>query len=96
MKESKPSAIAVVCVVSAFLPLAITALYIHADIELSGWVMLFNPINMAAFLWLGFASFYYRRTRTKGAVWILALLPIAFAEPVLLLCLWISVKFFTK
>jgi hypothetical protein len=83
-------------VASAFLPLLITAWYIHADIELTEWGMLFNSINLTAFLWLGLTIFYYRRTRTKDAAWLFALFPIAFAEPVLLLCLWASVRFSAK
>jgi hypothetical protein len=85
-----------VCIASAFVPLAITAWYIHADIELSGWGMLFNPINLTAFLWLGLTYFHYSKERTKAAAWIFALFPIAFAEPLLLLSLWISVKYSPK
>jgi hypothetical protein len=81
------------CIATAFLPLAITAWGIHTGMELNQWAMLFNPINAAAFLWLGLAYFHYRRTRTKAAAWIFALFPIAFAEPFLLLSLWISVRF---
>jgi hypothetical protein len=84
------------CVASAFLPLLIAALYIHADIELTEWRMLFNPINLTAFLWLGLTVLHYRHTRTKSAAWLFALFPIAFAEPVLLLCLWVSVRFSSK
>jgi hypothetical protein len=90
------SAITVVCVVSAFLPLSIAAWYVHADYALSGLGIFLNPINLAAFLWLGVTCFHYQRTKTKGAAWIFALFPIAFGVPVLDLCLWISVKYFTK
>ncbi|HLZ51230.1 MAG TPA: hypothetical protein VKP61_10780 [Candidatus Acidoferrum sp.] len=84
------------CAVSAFFPLLITALGIHADMELSERGMLFNPINLAAFLWLGLTVLYYRHIRTKSAAWLFALFPIAFAEPVLLFCLWCSVRFSPK
>jgi hypothetical protein len=83
-------------VASAFVPLLITAWDIHEDVELSGWQMLFNLINLTAFLWLGLTIFHYRRTRTRGAAWLFALFPIAFVEPVLLLCLEISVRFSSK
>ena len=96
MVSAKPSLIAALCVAFAFVPLLITAYYIHADLELSGWSMLFNPINFAAFLWVGITYLHYRHAKTKSAAWIFALFPVAFAEPVLLLCLWISVKNFTK
>jgi hypothetical protein len=58
--------------------------------------MLINPINFAAFLWVGMTYLHYRHTKTKGAAWIFALLPVAFAEPFLLLSLYISVKYFPK
>jgi sigma-70-like protein len=70
------------CVASAFLPLLITVWGIHADIELTEWRMLFNPINLTAFLWLGLTVLNYRHARTKSAAWLFALFPIAFAEPV--------------
>jgi hypothetical protein len=96
MTASNTKLSAGVCVASAFLPLVIAAWYIHADFELSEWAMLVNPINLTAFLWLGLTIFHYRRTRTKTSAWLFALLPVAFAEPVLLLCLWVSVRFSAK
>jgi len=58
--------------------------------------MVFNLINLTALFWLGFTVFHYRRTRTKNATWLFALFPIAFAEPVLLFCLWFSTRFSSK
>ena len=58
--------------------------------------MLFNFVNLTAFLWLGLTVFHDRRTRTKNAAWLFALFPIAFAEPVLLICLWFSVHPFVS
>ena len=84
------------CVALAFVPLLITAWDIHRDVEYSERQMLFNLTNLTAFLWLGLTVFHYRRTRTKNAAWLFALFPIAFAEPVLLFCLWFSVRFSSK
>lgn len=78
----------------AFLPCALTVVYIHFDIGSSH--VLFNPIDLAAFLWLGMTCFHYRNTRTKGAAWLFAMFPVAFVEPVLLACLWISETYFRK
>ncbi len=96
MMKTKPNLIAALCVAFAFVPLVITAFYIHADIKLAGWSVLFNPINFAAFLWVGMTYLHYRHTKTKGAAWIFALFPVAFAESLVLLWLWISVEYFTK
>ena len=87
-----------ICVATAFLPLAVTAfgIYvdtvwgIHADDISTLWGMFLNPINLAAYFWLGITCVYYWRTRTRSAAWLFALFPIAFAEPALLLSLWIS------
>ena len=79
------------CIASAFVPLLIAAWDIHRDVAYSNCQMLFNFVNLTAFLWLGLTVFLYRRTRTKSAAWLFALFPIAFAEPVLLICLWFSV-----
>lgn len=84
------------CVASAFFPLLIAAWDIHRDVAYSEWQMLFNLVNLAAFLWLGLTVFHYRRTRTRNAAWLFALFPIAFAEPVLLFCLWYSLRFSPK
>jgi len=84
------------CVALAFVPILITAWDIHGDVAYSESRMLFNLINLTAFIWLGFTVFHYRRTRTRNAAWLFALFPIAFAEPVLLLCLWFSVRFSSK
>jgi hypothetical protein len=81
------------CVASAFVPLLITALDIDADVAYSELQMLFNLINVTALLWLGLTIFHYGRTRTKSAAWLFAVFPIAFAEPVLVFCLWFSVRF---
>lgn len=81
-----------ICVALAFLPLAVTiwGIYSGNTIDVStGWGVLFNPITLAALLWLGATSFYYLRSRAKRAAWIFALFPVAFAEPALLLCVWI-------
>jgi len=80
-----------ICVALAFLPLAITVRGIYAEsaIDVStGWGVLFNPITLAALFWLGATSAYYWRTRSKKAAWIFALFPIAFAEPVIIFCVW--------
>lgn len=84
------------CVASAFFPLLIAAWDIHRDVAYSEWQMLFNLVNLTAFLWLGLTVFHYRRTRTRNAAWLFALFPIAFAEPVLLFCLWYSLRFSPK
>jgi len=47
------------CVASAFVPLLITAWDIHADVEFSEWQMLFNLVNLTAFLWLGLTIFHF-------------------------------------
>jgi hypothetical protein len=96
MNASNTKLNASLCAASAFLPLLITAWYIFADIELTEWRMLFNLINLTAFLWLGLTVLHYRHNKTKSAAWLFALFPIAFAEPVLLLCLWVSVRFSSK
>jgi hypothetical protein len=82
--------------VSAFFPLLITAWSIPADMELTERGILFNRINLAAFLWLGLTVLHYKRTRTISAAWLFALFPIAFAEPVLLFYRWFSVRFPSK
>jgi len=79
------------CIASAFFPILIAAWNIHRDVAYSDWQILSNSVNLTAFLWLGLTVFHYRRTRTKNAAWLFALFPIAFAEPILLLCLWLSV-----
>ena len=84
------------CVTSAFVPLLIAAWDIHRDVAFSEWQMLFNLINLTALLWLLLTVLHYRRTRTKDAAWLFALFPVAFAEPLLLLCLWFSVRFSSK
>jgi len=96
MNTWKPTLSEGLCVASAFVPLLITAWGIHMDVELSERQMLFNSINLTAFIWLGLTIFHYRRTRTKNDTWLFALFPIAFAEPVLLFCLWFSVRFYSK
>jgi hypothetical protein len=96
MNASNTKLNASLCAASAFLPLLITAWYNFADIELTEWRMLFNLINLTAFLWLGLTVLHYRHNQTKSAAWLFALFPIAFAEPVLLLCLWVSVRFSSK
>jgi hypothetical protein len=80
-----------ICVALAFLPLAITVrgIYGESTIDLStGWGVLFNPITLAALFWLGATSVYYRRTRSKRAAWIFGLFPLAFAEPALIVYVW--------
>jgi hypothetical protein len=84
------------CVLSVFVPLLIAAWDIRRDVAFSEWQMLFNFVNLSAFLWLGLTVFHYRRTQTKKAAWLFALFPVAFAEPVLLFCLWFSVRFSPK
>jgi peptidoglycan/LPS O-acetylase OafA/YrhL len=90
----RPNLIATLCVASAFVPGAIAVVYILFGLDISH--VLFNPITLAAFFWLGMTYLHYRQTRTRSAAWIFALFPVAFAEPFLLLCLWISVKYSTK
>ena len=84
------------CVALAFVPILITAWDLHRDVAYSEWRMLFNLINLTAFIWLGFTVFHYRRTRTTNAAWLFALFPIAFGEPLLLLFLWFSIRFSSK
>jgi hypothetical protein len=84
------------CVALAFVPFLITAWDIHRDVAYSERQMLFNLINLTAFLWLGLTVFHYHRTRTKNAAWLFALFPVVFAEPLLLFCLWFSVRFSSK
>jgi hypothetical protein len=96
LTKANPKLLTALCVGFAFVPLLITAVYIYLDIELSSWSMLFNPINFAAFLWVGMTYLHYRHTKTKGAAWIFALFPVAFAEPFLLLSLYVSVKYLSK
>jgi hypothetical protein len=74
----------------AFVPCAITAIYIKAGVEIPSWQAFVNPIDLSALLWLGVTYILYRRTRTKRAAWLFALFPIAFVEPVLLASLWFS------
>jgi len=88
--ENKQNRMLALCVFLAFVPCAIAAIYIKADIEIASWQAFVNPIDLSALLWLGVTFFYYRSTRTKRAAWLFALFPIAFAEPVLLACLWFS------
>jgi hypothetical protein len=84
------------CIALAFVPLLITAWDIHRDVAYSQRQMLFNLINLTAFLWLGLTVFHYPRTRTRSAAWLFALFPVVFAEPILLFCLWFSVRFSPK
>ena len=84
---------AVLCVVLAFLPCLITAIYIHAGIEISSW---FNPVDLSALLWLGVTCIHCWRTRTRNSAWLFALFPIAFTEPVLHACLQISTTYSGK
>jgi hypothetical protein len=90
-REGKPkdrhNLMAILCVVLAFLPCLIAAIYIHAGIEISSW---FNAVDLSALLWLGVTCLHYWRTRTRNSAWLLALFPIAFAEPVLHAYLQIS------
>jgi len=92
--DNRPNSVATLCVALAFVPGTIAVVYIHFDLGTSR--VLFNPITLAALFWLIVTSLHYRHTRTRSAAWIFALFPIAFTEPFLLLCLWISVKYFSK
>lgn len=80
----------VLCAFLAFVPCAITAFYIKADIEIASWQAFLNPIDLSALLWLGLTYVFYRRTRTRRVAWLFALFPFAFVEPALLACLWFS------
>jgi hypothetical protein len=90
MPKNRHDLTAALCVFLAFVPCLTTAVYIHAEITISGWQAFVNPIDLSALLWLAMTYLHYRRTRTKNAAWLFALLPVAFVEPVLLACLWIS------
>ena len=92
--QNRPNPFALLCVALAFVPGAIAVVYIHFDLDSSH--VLFNPITLAASFWLGMTYLNYRYTRTRSAAWIFVLFPVAFAEPILFFCLWISVKYFTK
>src|ERR1700722_18088592 len=75
----------------SFLPCAITVAYVHFDVGSSH--VLFNPITLAAFVWLVMTYVHYRNTRTRRAAWLFALFPVAFVEPALLAYLWFSATF---
>jgi hypothetical protein len=92
--ENRPNPFATLCVALAFVPGAISVVYIHFDLGSSH--VLLNPITLAAFFWLGMTYLHFRHAKTRSAAWIFALFPVAFAEPILFLCLWISVKYSTK
>jgi len=81
---------AIGCIVLAFVPILITAWDIHRDVVYSQRQILFNLVNLTAVLWLGLTIFHYTQSKTKHAAWLFALFPVAFAEPVLLFCLWFS------
>jgi hypothetical protein len=66
MNASNTKLNASLCAASAFLPLLITAWYIFADIELTEWRILFNPINLTAFLWLGLTVLHYRHNLSQN------------------------------
>lgn len=69
-------------VFTAFLPLFLT--WILLDFGPVGPIwggLLFNPINLAAYLWFGITVFTCYRARTKSALWLLLGFPIAFAAP---------------
>ena len=88
--KSKQNWMVVLCAFLAFVPCAITAFYIKADIEIASWQAFLNPIDLSALLWLGLTYVFYRRTRTRRVAWLFALFPFAFVEPALLACLWFS------
>jgi hypothetical protein len=90
----RPKITPALCVALAFLPGAITVVYICLDIDASHFLL--NPIDLAAFVWLGATYLHYRNTRTTGAAWLFALFPVAFVEPALLVSLWISGTYFQK
>src|ERR1051326_4044052 len=75
--------------VSAFLPTLVFKLMVSSRGEPIGGVA-FNPVSLAAYLWLTTTIGYYRTTRRKKSLLLLMLFPIAFGLPfvVFLFRLW--------
>ncbi len=87
--------IGLLCVVLAFVPFVVAAIYIALDVGLShlkGWLI----IGLPAFLWLGLTCLHYKRTSTKRAAWLFALFPIAFVQTVFHAYIWISNRYPSK
>lgn len=87
--ENRLRLVAILCVVLAFVPGLIAVIYIALGVGVSAWEWLFT-IDLPAFLWLGLTLVHYRHNRTKSAARLFALFPVAFFEPALDACLWIS------
>ena len=85
--KDKQTRMVTLCVVLAFVPCIISAIYIQADIAFSS---LLNPVDLSALLWLGMTCLHFWRTRTRSAALLFALFPIAFVEPALLVFLKFS------
>jgi hypothetical protein len=69
-------------ITSAFLPFLLFERFVHFNLPLIGGVLL-NPMNIAAYLWLGLTITYCSRWHTKTSLWLFIAFPIAFALPVI-------------
>jgi hypothetical protein len=69
-------------IVCAFLPLF--AFWIVLQFAPAGPIwggLLFNPVILAAYLWLGVTILSWYRLRSRAAIWLFLGFPIAFAAP---------------
>jgi hypothetical protein len=66
------------------LPILLFEIFIHFHLPLIGG-LLFNPMNLAAYFWLGLTIAYCRRVHSRKSLWLFLGLPIAFALPVIAL-----------
>lgn len=85
----KNSSVTRLCVALAFVPGLISVAVIALDVVLPNWVTVLI-IDLPAVFWLGVTLVHHLRTRTTTTAWLFALFPIAFFEPALLACLWLS------
>ncbi len=72
----------------AFMPLALLFLMVTFRLPAFGGLF-FNPVTVAAYVWLVLTASYYRRTRSSRAKWLFALFPIAFAVPFWFVLFWL-------
>ena len=87
--DNRQRLVAILCVVLAFIPGLISAVYIALGVGVSNWQGILT-VDAPAFLWLGVTCYYYRHAKSKNAAWLFALFPIAFAETVMHAFLWFS------
>jgi hypothetical protein len=81
-------ALLVACICCAFLPLLLFWLFLRLDLPLFGGP-LFNPMNLAACLWLLVTIVNYRCTRTRTAKWLFVLFPVAFLPTAIGFLFWV-------